>query len=292
MPIWSMPAMCSASSRASGSRKGSASSLTGTRRSMDVSPEHLVEQANERFQLQDYYGAIHLLEEVIATGRAFADAHHLLGLSYSLAGQPDKALEQLDRALALNPNYIEALIHRALVLNELGREEEANAMLRRARQVSSERRAGFHGHVAAKLANQHAALGQAYLEAGAINEAIAQYEAALTLGPTFHDLRYKLGRLLLEAGRALEAHEHFQIIVRERPSFLDAAAMLGLACYLAGDGLAARAVWEELRARRPEDPRVEAYLALLSRSDVTPVAATATAATADAGKPERKKKKK
>ncbi len=238
---------------------------------MDVSPEHLVEQANERFQLQDYYGAIHLLEEVIATGRAFADAHHLLGLSYSLAGQPEKALAQLDRALELNANYIEALIHRALVLNEMGREEEANAMLRRARKVSSERRGGFHGHVAAKLANQHAALGNAYYEAGGLNEAIAQYEAALKLGPAFHDLRYKLGRMLLETGRALEAHEQFQLIVRDRPSFLDAAAMLGLASYLAGDGLAARAVWEELRARRPEDPRVEAYLALLSRSDVETV---------------------
>jgi tetratricopeptide (TPR) repeat protein len=264
---------------------------------MDVSPERLVEQANERFQLQDYYGAIHLLEEVIATGRAFADAHHLLGLSYSLAGQPDKALEQLDRALALNPNYIEALIHRALVLNEMGREEEADAVLRHARQVTSERRAGFHGHVAAKLANHHAALAQAYYEAGGLNEAIAQYEAALELGPGFHDLRYKLGRMLLEAGRALDAHEHFQIIVRERPSFLDAAAMLGLACYLAGDGLAARAVWEGLRARRPEDPRVEAYLALLSRSDVMPVGAGDGGAgeageAGGAAKPDRKKKKK
>src|SRR2546421_6264487 len=133
MPIWRTPDACWASSRALASRKASANSSTGTRRSMDVSPERLVEQANERFQLQDYYGAIHLLEEVIGTGRAFADAHHLLGLSYSLAGQADKALEQLDRALALNPNYIEALIHRALVLNELGREEEANAVLRRAK---------------------------------------------------------------------------------------------------------------------------------------------------------------
>src|SRR5213594_2212681 len=275
MPISSMPDGSWASSRAFVLTKASENSLTGMRRFMDVSPERLVEQANERFQLQDYYGAIHLLEEVISTGRAFADAHHLLGLSYSLAGQPEKALEQLDRALALNPNYIEALIHRALVLNELGREEEASAVLRRARQVTSERRAGFHGHVASKLANQHASLGQAYYEAGGLNEAIAQYEAALALGPAFHDLRYKLGRLLLEAGRALDAHEQFQIIVRERPSFLDAAAMLGLASYLAGDGLAARAVWEELRARRPEDPRVEAYLALLTRSDVTPVGAGA-----------------
>src|SRR5213594_85539 len=292
MPISSMPDGSWASSRAFVLTKASENSLTGMRRFMDVSPEHLVEQANERFQLQDYYGAIHLLEEVIATGRAFADAHHLLGLSYSLAGQPEKALEQLDRALALNPNYIEALIHRALVLNELGREEEANAVLRRARQVTSERRAGFHTHVAAKLANQHAALAQAYYEAGGLNESIAQYEAALELGPAFHDVRYKLGRMLLDAGRALEAHEHFQIIVRERPSFLDAAAMLGLACYLAGDGLAARTVWEELRARRPEDPRVEAYLALLSRSDVTPVPASAGDGEPATAAPARKKKKK
>src|SRR6266498_5441213 len=130
-----MPDVCCASSRESGSKKASANSLTGTRRFMDVSPERLVEQANERFQLQDYYGAIHLLEDVIATGRAFADAHHLLGLSYCLAGQPDKALSQFDRALGLNPNYVEALIHRALVLNELGREDEAIACLSRAGSV-------------------------------------------------------------------------------------------------------------------------------------------------------------
>src|SRR5256886_5473600 len=191
MPISRTRGRSWCSGRAWGSRKASASSSIGTRRFMDVSPERLVEQANERFQLQDYYGAIHLLEEVVATGRAFADAHHLLGVSYSLAGQPDKALEQLDRALALNPNYIEALIHRALVLNELGREAEANAVLRRARQVGAERRAGFPGPLAAKIARHHPSLGQAYLEAGGLNEAIAQYEAALALGPAFHDLDRK-----------------------------------------------------------------------------------------------------
>ncbi|MGH7529952.1 MAG: tetratricopeptide repeat protein [Gemmatimonadales bacterium] len=260
---------------------------------MDVSPERLVEQAQERFQLQDYYGAIHLLEEVIATGRAFADAHHLLGLCYALVGQLDTGLEQLDKALALNPNYVEALIHRALVLNGLGREDEADAALRRARSAGGEPRAGFPAHAAAKLANHHAALGNAYLETGGLAEAIAQYEAALRLGPAFHDLRYKLGRLLLEAGRALDAHEQFQMIVRERPGFLDAAAMLGLASYLAGDGLTARAVWEQLRARRPEDPRVEAYLAMLSRSDVSAVSSPAPApAGATPGTAEGKGRKK
>ena len=243
---------------------------------MDVSPEHLVEQARERFQLQDYYGAIHLLEEVVATGRPFADAYHLLGLSYSLAGQPENALAQFDRALQLNPRYVEALLHGAIVLNGLGREDEADAMLRRAAQVGGETRQGFPAPVAAQLANQHAVLGDAYLEAGGLNQAVHQYQEALALGPGFHDLRYKLGRLLLQAGRALDAREQFEIILRHRPNYLDGAAMLGLACYLAGDGLAARGVWEECRERRPEDPKVEAYLAMLARSDAPPPAAPAT----------------
>jgi tetratricopeptide (TPR) repeat protein len=245
---------------------------------MDVSPEHVVAQARERFELQDYYGVIHLLEEVVTSGRAFADAHHLLGLAYSLAGQQEAALGQLDRALELNPYYVEALIHRAIVLNELGREAEADAAFRRAAQVGGEPRQGLPAHVAAKLANQHAALGDAYLEAGALAQAVDQYQAALGLGPSFHDLRYKLGRMLLQGGRALDAREHFEIIVRARPTYLDAAAMLGLACYLAGDGLGAKAVWEACRERRPEDPRVEAYLAMLARNDTAAAAAPAAPA--------------
>jgi len=252
---------------------------------MDVSPEHLVEQARERFALQDYYGAIHILEEVLATGRAFADAHHLLGLSYSLVGQPESALAQFDRALELNPRYIEALIHRAIILNEQGREAEAEEMLHRAAKASGTRE-GFPTHVAAKLANQHAALGEAYIEAGGINQAIRQYEEALMLGPGFQDLRYKLGRLLLQAGRALDAREQFAIILKERPNYLDASAMLGLACYLAGDGLAARAVWTECRERHPEDPRIEAYLAMLDRTDVGAMAVGVGAGLEEPGAPQ------
>src|SRR5256885_5332891 len=125
---------------------------------MDVSPEHLVAQARERFDLQDYYGAIHLLEEVVASGRAFADAHHPLGLSYSLVGQQEQALAQLDRALTLNARYVEALIHRALVLNELGREDEADAAFRRAAQLGGGARGGLPAPAAAEAGNPDATL--------------------------------------------------------------------------------------------------------------------------------------
>lgn len=233
---------------------------------MNVAPEHLVEQARERFGLQDYYGCIHLLEDVIESGRGFADAHQLLGVALHLVGQPDRALEALETAIRLNPRYVEALIHRGLVLNDLGRSDEAAASFAAAYDSGSRMRDGIPEHHAAKLANQHAELGEAYAEAGVLPQAIEQYRTALKLGPTFHDLRYRLARLLMEAGRALEAREELEAVVAARPGFVEAKGALGMASYMAGDKTSAGLIWSEIVADHPDDVRAQAYLAMLRRN--------------------------
>jgi tetratricopeptide (TPR) repeat protein len=232
---------------------------------MHVSGDHLLAQAQERFAVQDYYGAAHLLEDLVASGRSFADAHHLLGLSLALLGQKQRALAEFEHALRLNPRYIEANIHRGVLLNELGRSGEAEEAFKAAAAHGAGESGGLSRPVAARLANQHAQLGEAYAEAGAIADAIQQFARAVELGPAFHDLRYRLARLLLEAGRPLEAREQLERIVAEHPDFLDAEAALGLAHYLAGDAGAAREIWGHCLARRPKNARVEAYLAMASR---------------------------
>lgn len=233
---------------------------------MHVSSDHLVAQARERFALQDYYGAVHLLEEVVAAGRDFADVHHLLGLSWSLLGQEARALEAFDRALALNPRYLEAHVHRGLVLNALGRVEEGREAFAAAAAAGGPQVGGLPGHLAAQLANTHAELGDAYAEAGAIDRAVVQYRTACELGPGFPDLRYRLARLLLESGQVLEAREELERVVRERPGFVDAQATLGLARYLSGDAGGAEETWRACLSARPENARVEAYLAMLGRN--------------------------
>ena len=232
---------------------------------MDLRPSQLLEQAKERFAVDDYYGAIHLLEELVASGRAFADAHHLLGLCYYMIGQRERALEAVERALELNPRYLEALMHRGVVLSALGRVEEAQEAFATARAAAAGERGGIPSHHADKLANQHAQLGEAYAEAGALSQAIEHYQAALRLGPTFQDLRYRLARLLLEAGRALEAREELERLLAARPGSPEARSALGLACYLSGDVASARAIWSALAAERPNDARVQAYLAMSER---------------------------
>jgi Tfp pilus assembly protein PilF len=233
---------------------------------MRVSDEPLINQARERFALQDYYGAIHLLAEVVQSGREFADVHHLLGLCYAMLGQADRALEHFGRALELNPRYIEAHIHRGVLLNDLGRTEEATEAFRQAAQHNERQPSGFPAHVAANLANHHALLAAAYQEHGAVSLAIEQYRRAVALGPGFADIRYKLARALLESGDVLSAREELERVVRERPNFVDAQASLGLARYLSGDLAGAQQIWRECLLARPKHARVEAYLAMLERA--------------------------
>ncbi len=232
---------------------------------MDLSPAQQLERAKDRFELGDYYGALYLLHELIESGKAFADAHHLLGLSYYMVNRREQALESLDKAVDLNPRYVEANIHRGILLAEMGRGDEAEASFAAARESGAEDRGGVAAHYASKLANLHAEVGEAYAEAGRLGLAIEQYERALELGPTFHDLRYRLGRLLLDARRTLEAREELEQVVEARPGAVDAKAAYGLACYLSGDAGTARRVWSEVKETHPYDVRVKAYLAMLDR---------------------------
>jgi tetratricopeptide (TPR) repeat protein len=233
---------------------------------MQTSSDHLLAQARERFAMQDYRGAIHLLLEVIESGRSFADVHHLLGVCWSMVGQPDRALAAFDQALELNARYIEAHIHRGLVLNQLGRVVEAEAAFTRASAGGRQGAGGLPAAVAGGLANQHAALGEVYAGIGAIEEAIGQFRRAVELGPHFADLRHRLARLLLDAGRVLEAREELETVLAEHPRQHDVQATLGLAHYLGGDAAGARTCWEACLENRPEDARVAAYLAMLRRA--------------------------
>ena len=235
---------------------------------MDATISHLVARARERFDAGDAYGAIHLLLEAMQSGRAFADAHNLLGLAYSAVGRREDAVAEFDHALRLNPRYVDAHLNRAVILNELGRYDDAVAAFAAAQGLGAVDHTGFPAPVASQLANLHAELGEAYVEAGGLAQAIDQYERAARLRPEYVDLRYRLARLRLEAGEAEQARHDLEAILELRPTFFDARAALGMACHLVGDTAGARRAWERCRVERPDEPRIGAYLALLERVDV------------------------
>lgn len=232
---------------------------------MDARPDHLVKNARERLDAGDSYGAIHLLKELVEKGQAYADAHNLLGLAYAMVGQKEEALVEFDEALKLNPRYVDAHLNRAVTLSDLGKGDEAARAFSEAQLLGAVDHTGFSAPAASQLANLHAALAEAYLEAGGRAQAIQQLEAAAALRPEFVDLRFRLARLYLDEGRLEPARDELQALIARRPGFVDAHVALGMSRYLLKDSAGARDAWTEARRLAPSDVRVTAYLSLLQR---------------------------
>ena len=231
---------------------------------LEASP-NLLSLAKERFAVRDYHGAALLLTSVTEEGPAFADAFNLLGLSLAMVDRADDAVAAFDQALRVNPRYVEAYLNRAVVLNHLGREDEARVSMTRAAELGAPDESGYPAVVANKLANAHLSLGHDYRAAGAVELAIAQYRRALELRPQFNDIRLALGRALVEHGRHGEAVAVLDEVLRVRPSWLDAMLLRGLAAYLQGDLDAAGTIWNDASSRHPEEPRLEIYRSMLER---------------------------
>jgi tetratricopeptide (TPR) repeat protein len=225
----------------------------------------LVARARDRYAVRDYHGSTLLLREAVVEGLAYADAHNLLGLCLALIGRPEEALVSFDAALALNPRYVEAHLNRAVLLNDMGRSDEARTAFETAEQLGKADETGFPVMVANRLANAHASLASEYRAAGALDEAIAQFERALELRPGYADVRLAMARALTERGRHAEASRELDEVLRGRPEWLDAMLLRGLTAYLQGDLATADVVWTSAAERHPEEPRVEIYRSMLAR---------------------------
>lgn len=221
--------------------------------------------ARERFAVRDYHGTVLVLSSADQQSPLYPDALNLLGLALAMLGRTADAVTAFDRALGGNPGYIEALLNRAVVLQQLGDADAARSSIRRAEELGQADATGFPAVVANRLANSHATLGDEYREAGALPEAIAQYRAALALRPGFADIRFKLGRALLEHGDHAGADAALAEALRLHPGWLDGMLLRGMAMYLQNDLDGAAAQWDAAATAHPDEPRLEVYRSMLAR---------------------------
>jgi tetratricopeptide (TPR) repeat protein len=230
---------------------------------MTMQADTLLDRARTAFDRGDFVAALADAREIVDNHPHFADVRHLMGLCLSMLGQPEKALEQYDRALAENDAYIDAQLARAITLNELGRFDEAKEGVERAAECEARLGGRFNVSVSARLANAHAAVAELYLAADAPKEAVAELRRALELRPAFHDHRNRLAEALLQLGELETARQELERVLEGNGRFFQARLNLGLVHHRAGRTEEAREQWEECRSQDPSSPRVRAYLNLL-----------------------------
>jgi tetratricopeptide (TPR) repeat protein len=114
--------------------------------------------------------------------------------------------------------------------------------------------------VQGKLANMYADIGDVFLSSGLYTEAITEYRRALTLGPSFVDIRGKLAGALRDAGEREAAIAEYGEVVRQAPAFVPARLHLGLALLAAGRKDEAVKHWQRVLEISPGNRSAELYL--------------------------------
>jgi tetratricopeptide (TPR) repeat protein len=222
-----------------------------------------IARGREAFSRGDYVTALDEFNDVVDRHPQYADIHQLMGLCFCLLGQPEAGLQSFEHALRINPNYVEALLNKAITLSELGEFDAANEAFEAARRSEYAGDGRFSSAVANRLAEGHAELGERYLEAGEVEESVRQFTRAVELRPAYPDLRTRLAEALLRAGDLEAAEAQLDRAIRDRPAFVRARAARGLLYLRRGKRERAREEWLRCQQDAPDDQLVRAYLSIL-----------------------------
>src|SRR6516164_2051990 len=161
---------------------------------MDEHSKQLLLLGREHYQKREFDKAEQMLRQVLEKDDRLADVHDMLGVICHSRGNFSQAEYHFERALEINPNYTEAALNLAVTYNDLGKYDLARQVHEHATAGKPAGGDGLDPFVKGKIANMHAEVGQAYIDAGLIHDAVPELEKAVNLCPSFADLRHRLGQ--------------------------------------------------------------------------------------------------
>lgn len=226
---------------------------------MDEHLKQLLLLGREHFQKGEYVEAEYSLRQIMTDADRFADVHHMLGVIAYTKGEFVEAEAHFERAVAINPHYTEALLNLMVTYNDLGKYDEARRIYAGIRTREAQEPSGLDPFARGRIANMHAEIAQAYLDAGLVLEAIRELEKAVTLSG-FVDLRARLGVLYRDTGQIERAKEEFEAAKRTKPGYLPARLSLAVLLLSQGDCEVAIRELEQALEFEPENKSTQMYL--------------------------------
>lgn len=228
---------------------------------MEDRTKQLLSLGREHYDKREFDKAEHYLRQVIERGDTrFADVYNMLGVIHHDRGRFEDAQGCFEEALSINPNYTEAALNLAVTYNDLGRYDEAKRIYKAALSRGEESPGQLDPFVKGKIANLHAEVAQAYVDAGMAADAMHELRKAILLCPTFADLRLRLANLYRQQGDLDAARFELEEAVAAKNEFVPAHVALGVVLLALNQRDAALDRWEAALAIDPENKAAQMYL--------------------------------
>ena len=154
--------------------------------------------------------AINNFEKAIALNPKYAEAHYNLGVAFQKTHQLDNAIKHYKEAINVKHEYPTAHNNLGLISLELGYTDSAIKSFEWAVAYSPE------------YAEAHNSLGAASQELDKFDEAIKHYKKAVTINPKYAQAFNNLGISYEILGLEVEALNHYEEAINVKPDFAEA----------------------------------------------------------------------
>jgi tetratricopeptide (TPR) repeat protein len=171
--------------------------------------------------------AIEDYDRAIALDPSYYQAFLGRGAIFRETGRLDKAIEDYDRAIALNPAYDQAFFGRGATFEKMGKFDSAIEDYGRAIALNPENYEAYNNR------------GMQYRATGQLDKAIADFDKTIALCPSSEKAYFNLGGIYAEAGLFDKAIENFNRSIVMDPAYADAYANRGITRALSGQAGAA-----------------------------------------------------
>jgi tetratricopeptide (TPR) repeat protein len=195
-----------------------------------------------------------------------ADSHYLMGVLNYFQGKIAPTVEELKRALSIDPHHTDAAICLSVLYNDIGKYDEAKRVFEVANQSVAHKRTGQDLGIDRKFAVKHLELADLYFRYRRYDEAIEEYAKAAMLDPTTLDIRIRLAKAYAKKGFLSRAMQELKQLKNEQPHFIPARIQLGLLHYSQGNVLDAELEWEAVIEIEANHREALAYLQMAKSS--------------------------
>jgi tetratricopeptide (TPR) repeat protein len=223
------------------------------------------QEIQKKILQRNYTDAELMIEQGLITEPDNADYYYLRGLMRSYQAKLVDSIEDLKRALHYDPKHTDAAVCLSVILNDIGRYDEAKKIFEQANQSVFLKQIGDDAHIDRRFAVKHFELGDLYFRYRRFDESVEEYNKAILLDPQSIDIRVKRAKAFAKKGFITRAIQDLQQLKVERPTDLTVRIQLGLLHYSQGNVLDAELEWESVLELDPVHREAIAYIDLVRK---------------------------
>lgn len=194
-----------------------------------------------------------------------ADVYNYLGTTYADSGDFKAAEFCFQKALQINPDYLEASLHLSVLYNNLGFQKKSKPIYMRLKKYGAKSKGAADPLLLSRIANLYAEIGDLFHGVGESKEAIEAYEKAASYQPTYIDIQTKLAVAYREIGKKSKALQVLRKIKNRASRYAPYWMALGVTYYSQKKMKQAHEAWKKALKLDPKNSSAKAYLRLFEK---------------------------